>query len=199
MKLRALAFAALAALSFNANAALTSYAAWDAAYPALAGIQFNVVTAANGASIGMGAHRYTNGLDMPNNGIDTFYGTPGLTKPLRANWSFDYAWDLTKCPGCSVELFVDTDPGAGVIFANLPITGADSWNMEMGFMSAALGYDFDPFSASSTAFSLRLMGAEGGELVRSEITVNVPEPGSMALLGLGLAGIGAMVRRRSKR
>jgi hypothetical protein len=199
MKLRALAFAAIAALSFNANAALTSYTAWDNQYPALAGIQFNVATAANGATIGMGAHRYTNGLDMPNNGIDTFYGTPGLTKPLRANWSFDYAWDLTGCSGCSVVLFVDTDPGAGVTFAQLPITGPDSWNMEMDFMSAALGYNFDPFSASSTAFSLRLMGATGGQLAVSEITVNVPEPGSMALLGLGLAGIGAMVRRRSKR
>jgi hypothetical protein len=198
MKLRILALAALAALSFNANAALTSYAPWDAAYPALAGIQFNVQTAANGASIGMGAHPYQSGLTMPNNGIDTYYGTAGLTNPLRANWSFDYAWDLTGCTGCSVALFVDTDPGAGVTFVNLPITGIDSWNMEMSFMDAALGYNFNPFGASSTAFSLRLM--QGGQtLAQSEITVNVPEPGSMALLGLGLASIGAMLRRRTKR
>jgi len=69
--------------------------------------------------------------------------------------------------------------------------------MEMNFIDGAL-YNFDPYSPSSTAFSLRLIDAAGLELTRSDIRVDVPEPGSMALLGLGVLGMGVVTRRRRR-
>jgi hypothetical protein len=210
MKLRLLALAALAALSFNASAGLTTYAPWDAHWnpsKGLRGVQFNVAqvdaaTGVTGASLAMGAHPFKSGVTMPNNGVDTYYAMAGLTEPQRAKWSFDYAADFGNCVGCTVKLFIDADPTSGLDMRQLTMYGGiiDSGNLEFGYMSGPFGinYNFDPFSASSTGFSLRMFNAANVQIGNSDITVNVPEPGSLTLLGLGLVGMGAMLRRSTR-
>jgi len=202
VKIVRLALAALAFTSFSAHAELTSYAPWDARYPNIAGVQFNVQNA-GGGTIAMGAHGYKNGVTLPNDGVSVYRANAGLFEENRANWSFDYAWDLSGCTGCSVQLWVDVDSGSGIDYQQLALTNStatsyfESWNMEMTFIDGLL-YNFDPYSPSSTAFSLRLIGADANELTRSDIRVDVPEPGSMALLGLGVLGMGVVTRRRRR-
>lgn len=221
MKIRSIACAVLATASFSASAALQTWAPWDAAYTAngLAGVLFDVETftpaGAAPLTTALGAHAYKNGAFLPNNGVDTFHAQSGTyagppAEADRANWSFDFGWDLGGCTDCTVWLGIDTDPSAGVNLQFGNITGylpnPESWNMEMAFLQTALSYDFNPNGPSSTTFSLQIRGpstngatvANGAPvLVESQITVNVPEPGTLALAGLALAGIAGLRRRKA--
>lgn len=207
-----LATAALAGLApLAAHAALTTLSAADGWPPAgssgLGSVLFNTATAANGTKIAVGAHAYKNSAFLPNDGVRNYYAQSGLYAPDSknyANWSFDFVYDLSACSGCKVFLGIDIDPSAGVNYVDIdllslgaPAVYAESWNLEMGFLTTGLPYNFNPFAASSTDFRLSLMGATGAPLASVDITVNVPEPASLALVGVALAGLAAMRRRRT--
>lgn len=49
---------------------------------------------------------------------------------------------------------------------------------------------------SGTSFEVAHTGPEPGGFAIGSVTASVPEPGTLALLGLGLAGLGASYRRR---
>jgi hypothetical protein len=192
-----------------ATAGLTTLTAADGWPPVgssgLQDVQFRTASA-GGVKIALGAHGYKNSAVLPNDGERVFQAQPGIYAPdglNRANWSFDFVYDLRACSTCKVFLGIDTDPSAGVNFTdidllsfNLPRMAAVSWNLEMGFLTTP-AFNFNPNVASSTDFRLFVTDANNQRLVGTDITVNVPEPMSLALVGVALAGLAATRRRRA--
>lgn len=200
---RFIALAGLSLISLAAHATLTTLPApWPpAGSSGLENVLFNV-NSASGMTVAVGAHGYKNSALLPNDGISVFYAQPGVYpgEPSKnyANWSFDFAYNLGTCTTCSVFLRIDTDPSTPATFAEAQLNNVfgsaylDSWNLEMPF----LGINFDPQVASSTAFQLVIRDGSQ-DVLSTNITVEVPEPGTLALAGLALAGLG-VVRRRNK-
>lgn len=178
------------------------------------------ITTIGGLTLALSATQRFSGPNLQNNGAGTYSAPAGVSQvaPSPADpyalWNFN-AYVSGATATMAFRLFYDFDPSVGndqsthgtVSFLGSALTGGFGQSSNnLGFNSLATTNPafgivaptgvFNPNAAGQYTFALAAYDiATGRELGRSAIAVNVPEPGTFALAGLALLGLGAVRRR----